>query len=115
MSTFAQIHIGTLAIASGPLAVNINPSGVYAGGMTATITTSNVTGMAVNGSGPFTYAWTKVSGNAINALFPTSAVTNFNATSMTSPTDRIATFRCTITDSLSASAFSDIIVECEHL
>ena len=115
MSTFAQIQIGLTPIALGPLAVNISPSNIYAGGTTATITTANVTAIAVSGTGPYTYAWTKVSGNAINVASAATAITTFNATTMVSPSDRIAVYRCTVTDSLTASAFSDINVECERL
>ena len=114
MSTFAQIQLGTLGAVLGPLAVNISPGNVYAGGYTATITTLTVTAYGVGGSAPYTYSWTKVSGNAINVASALTAATAFNATTMVSPSDRIAVYRCTVTDSLAATSYSDITVECER-
>ena len=114
MSTFAQIQLGTLGAPIGPLAVNISPGNVYAGGYTATITTQTVTANGVGGSAPYTYSWTKVSGLQINVLSAATAATTFNATTMISPSDRIAVYRCTVTDSLAATSYSDITVECER-
>jgi len=114
MSTFAQIQLGTLGAVLGPLAVNISPGNVYAGGYTAIITTQTVTANGVGGSAPYTYSWTKVSGALVNVLSATSAATAFNATGMISPTDRVAVYRCTVTDSLAATSYSDINVECER-
>lgn len=50
------------------------------------------------GVGPFTYAWTQVSGDAIDAAAPTNANSFFQATLMSPGETRIAVYRCSVTD-----------------
>ena len=114
MSTGGQILFGALNATVGALGVGISPGSIYQNGTTATITTPSVLAMGVGGTAPYTYAWTKVSGAAINIGSAATAVTNFNAATMVSPSDRIATFRVTVTDATLATSTSDIIVECER-
>lgn len=77
-------------------------------GSTSSLTTLSVTVAPVNGTGPYTYAWTTVSGGTINITSPTAATTTFSATSLADPETRTGVKRCTITDSLSATATVDV-------
>lgn len=63
---------------------------------TAAIDTGNCTVTVVGGSSP-TYSWTKVDGDAITSLFPTSGTTVFRATGMLSNETRHAEFVCQVT------------------
>lgn len=63
--------------------------------LTATVT-------ATGGTGPYTYAWTRVSGSsAVEATQPAAAATEFTAT-VAKNSDITAVMRCTITDSAAA-------------
>lgn len=66
------------------------------------VTSATVTVTAVGGTGPYTYAWSKVSGAAITATAPTNNVTAFSGTVGVGETIT-AIFECEITDSLAAT------------
>lgn len=69
-----------------------------------------VTVTATGGTGPYTYSWVRISGaSAVSATSPTSATTSFGANVGKNQT-KSATFRCTVTDSLSATATVDVDV-----
>ena len=57
------------------------------------------TATASGGTAPYTYAWTKVSGDSITIDSASAATTTFRATSVAAGEMRTATFRCTATDS----------------
>jgi len=61
------------------------------------------------GVGPFTYAWTRVSGATLTVSTPNLASTSFQANVPASAT-RNAVYRCTATDSLGTTAFADTAV-----
>lgn len=74
-----------------------------------THTSELVTVTAVGGTGPYTYAWTRLSGSAaVFADSSTDASTTFSASICFG--SRSAVFRCTVTDSLSATAAVDVSV-----
>ncbi len=79
-----------------------------------TVTRVNTTTAAIvtptGGTGPYTYVWTKVSGaSSIEANSPTSSTTSFGAF-VNKDTTLQAVMRCTVSDSLSATAFVDVNV-----
>jgi hypothetical protein len=83
--------------------VNGNSSGAAASGI---VTTSSVTGTVQGGTGPFTYLWEYVSGEAlIVPSTPTAAATTFSATVSDGVHD--ATYRLKVTDSLSNVVYSE--------
>lgn len=75
-----------------------------------TITTSPAALTTTGGTGPYTYSWTKVSGDsAINADTPTTEDTTFTVNAFKNTTYNTL-FRCTVTDSLAATATHDVNV-----
>ena len=83
-------------------------SGAAASGTT---TSAAVTGTPVGGTAPFSYAWTRISGDAqITAGSPAAAATTFSAACF----DGImysAIFRLTVTDANGATASRDVQVD----
>lgn len=99
--------------ASVPLSISISPSSLYdtrIGG--GSLTSSPATGTGAGGTAPYTYAWTYVSGNSYTIDSPGLATTTFT-TSLTAGQLKSGVYRCTVTDSLSATASATITVEME--
>jgi len=92
------------------LAASPNPtSGGSYGGSPAT--SDSVTATPTGGTGPYTYAWTRTSytsGTAPTITSAATAATTFVQTGMTPGSDQSAVFRCTVTDSLAATAYVDV-------
>ena len=82
--------------------------------LATSVTTNAVTVTAVGGTGPYTYAWTRLSGStAVDADSPTNATTTFTAIV---PRDGVctATFRCTVTDSLGSTGTVNVVATLTH-
>lgn len=98
------VLIGTVGTSSGnkvffsALSVSAAPVNADGIGGVANINTSASTATASGGIGPFTYLWTKVSGDNITINNATLATTTFRGSLMASPEVRNATFICTVTD-----------------
>ena len=67
------------------------------------VQTNIVTVTPAGGTGPYTYSWTYVSGDTVTVLSPTSAATRFS-----SATGAEAVYKCTVTDSLAATAVVNV-------
>lgn len=78
------------------------------------VTTNTVTVTPDGGTGPYTYAWTYVSGDTFTVNSPTSAATSFS-TSLTAGQEKSGVYRCTITDSLLATATVTVGVSASEL
>lgn len=108
---------GALAAAAGaaagglkPLSVSTNPSsasGVWDSEFSIGIT-DLVTAVADGGLGPYSYSWTKRSGDDFT-VFPNSSAqaVTFN---FTGPAHKAAVYRVTVTDALNQVAFHDVNV-----
>lgn len=78
------------------------------------VVSNGVTVTPTGGTGPYTYLWTKVSGDsAVTVSNSTAASVTFSAT-VPRDQERNAVYRCTVTDSLAASAFVDVYVFLIH-
>lgn len=78
-------------------------------------TPTNVTVTPAGGTGPYTYSWSHVSGDsAVQVLSPSAATTAFVANCGKNQT-KAAVKRCTVTDSLSATAFVDVSVSLTYI
>jgi hypothetical protein len=68
--------------------------------------TASSTVTPVNGTGPYTYLWTKDAGGSskVSVTSSTSATTTFTGTGLVNGDEVNATFTCTVTDSLAATA-----------
>lgn len=78
------------------------------------VTSSSTTVTPSGGTGPYTYSWSRISGDsAVSADSPTAATTTFSA-NVPREGFRTAVYRCTITDSLAATTFVDATVLLEY-
>lgn len=101
--------------ASSPLGIIISPDPSYDFRVGAgNLTSSAVTGSASGGAGGYTYAWTYISGSSYTINAPSSAATTFTTTLSASQL-KSGVYRCTVTDSLSATASADVTVELESV
>ena len=94
-----------------PMSLSVTPSvsGTSSSPSGGIITSAAAFASPVGGVGPFSYAWTKVSGDTLTLTTPNNASTNFRAS--VGPNDnRFAIYRCTATDSLGTTAFADTAV-----
>ncbi|MGQ3081094.1 MULTISPECIES: hypothetical protein [Alphaproteobacteria] len=94
-----------------PMSLSVTPSvtGAYNGSSPGliSITSSTATATPVGGTGPFTYAWTHLSGDTLTVTNPNNASTAFRAS--IGPGDSwSATYRCTATDSLGTTALGSV-------
>lgn len=110
MSGAIQMLINKSSGGGGALAVGISPSMVNTTRHATGFNSPSVTAIASGGSPAYSYAWTKLSGGAIICASPSSSITLFSVSSMFDGETRTATFRMTVTDSLAATAVSDIVI-----
>lgn len=120
LSIPAPATIGLAAAATsttGALTANAFPSSVIgysplSGGGAGTATSNSTTTTATGGTPSYSYAWTIVSssGGTITANSPTSATTTFSASHALNGGTVSGIARCTVTDSLSATATTDVAV-----
>lgn len=100
----------SVTITRAGLSVSLAPTSLNKTGGTSSLTTASVTATPSGGSSPYTYAWTKLSGDSITCNSPSAATTTFTANAMTSGETRVATFRFTVTDNDTVTATADIVV-----
>ena len=106
-----QNFYGTAA--TGPLSIIIDPSAltnIFSG--SGFVNSDPATGIASGGSGGYSYAWTFVSGDTYTINFPSAATTTF-FTFLSEGQYKLGNYRCTVTDSSSATAYADISVTLE--
>jgi hypothetical protein len=105
-------NIGTVtgAASGGALVATLSRAGVFSLRLGAgTVTTDTVTVTALGGTGPYTYAWTTVSGDTFTVTAPTGATTAFQTTVAVGE-DKSGIYRCTVTDDVAATYTVDVSV-----
>ena len=106
----ANTNAASVAASSGALTATVSPSSASKFQATAgTLTTGAVTVTPSGGTGPYTYAWAKVTGDTFTVNSPTGATTTFSVT-LALDEDAAAQYRCTVTDSLAATFTVDVAV-----
>ena len=91
------------------LSVTPTASGTGASSGVVTVSSSTATATPTGGVAPFTYAWTKTSGDTLTVNSPTNASTTFSAA--VGPEEiKGATYLCTATDSLGSTATGSVNV-----
>jgi len=91
-----------------PLTLSISPASISKGGSGPIVTYSSAVATPSGGSGPYTYLWEVTSGGPFSFGSATSGTTTVSAD--VSVSDKTGTIRCTVTDSLGATANSSISV-----
>lgn len=102
---------------TSPLSVSAGDIGVKGSGE-GTLTTAFRTAFPQGGLSPFTYLWTLQSSSGTSPSTtsnPTSASTSFTKTNLPGVGSLTDTWRVTVTDSLGATAFTDLSVTFNNL
>jgi hypothetical protein len=106
---------GAALNATSALNATVSLGSVYKLTTSAADNSASVTVTASGGTPAYTYAWTRLSGaTTITANSSTSATTSFNCTGLVAGEINEAVFRCTVTDSVSATDTVDVSVKFER-
>ena len=89
----------TVTITAAAMSVTLSPTTLNKFTASSSATTNTTTATASGGVAPYTYAWAKVSGDAINCASPSSDTTAFNASGLATGDSLSAIYRLTVTDS----------------
>lgn len=91
------------------LSASVSPTIATGSSSSGAPATTNVVAVTpAGGVSPYGYSWARISGSSdITAGLPTNAATGF---SVASNSEQSATFRCTVTDDVGATAFVDVPV-----
>ena len=97
VSVSIAFNVSTLSasLSTGTLSATLSGSGSLA--------TGTVTATPTGGTGPYTYAWSKVSGDTVTPSSTTTAAITFSATG-TAPQTIAAVWQCVVTDSTTSTA-----------
>ena len=99
----AQQQANDVGAGALPFSASASPASATGSGLSGTIETNTVTVTPAGGTGPYTYAWAYVSGDAVTVQSPTAATTKFS-----SLTSAESVYRCTVTDFLLATAVANV-------
>lgn len=99
----AQEQVNVVGAETLTFSASASPISATGSGLSGVVQTNIVTVTPAGGTGPYTYSWTYVSGDTVTVLSPTSAATRFS-----SATGAEAVYKCTVTDSLAATAVVNV-------
>jgi len=99
----AQEQVNAVGAETLTFSASASPISATGSGLSGVVQTNIVTVTPAGGTGPYTYSWTYVSGDAVTVLSPSSAATKF-----LSATSAEAVYKCTVTDSLLATAVVNV-------
>jgi len=99
----AQEQVNAVGAETLTFSASASPISATGSGLSGVVQTNIVTVTPAGGTGPYTYSWTYVSGDTVTVLSPTSAATRFS-----SATGAEAVYKCTVTDSLAATAVVNV-------
>lgn len=103
--------VAVLAVGRPDFSAAASPATLYGFrvGSGTVLSSESSTVTVIGGTAPYTYLWSRVSGDAqIGPINGISASTRFSAT-MLAGTGYAATYKCTVTDALAASVDSNNI------
>ena len=106
----AQEQVNAVGAETLTFSASASPISATGSGLSGVVQTNIVTVTPAGGTGPYTYAWTYVSGDAVTVLSPSSAATKFS-----SATGAEAVYKCTVTDSLAATAVVNVGISISNL
>ena len=107
--SFSDLH-GTSSYVAPSLTITpLSVTGDGGGFSAQTVTSDPAFAAVTDGQAPFTYAWTKVSGTTLTVTDPTLSSTSFSAF-VEIDENVSATYRCTVTDGQSNTAFDDVYI-----
>jgi len=105
----------TVSLTRTGMSASASPSSLYEISTDPDITSDNTTVTPTGGVSPYTYAWTKVSGDTLTLSNASAATTNFSKNGISEWEFVSALYRCTVTDSsspaLTATADVDVTLE----
>lgn len=99
----AQEQVNAVGAETLTFSASASPISATGSGLSGLVNTNTVTVTPVGGTGPYTYAWTYVSGDAVTVQNAAAAATKFS-----SLTGAESVYRCTVTDSLAATAVANV-------
>ena len=106
----AQEQVNVVGAETLTFAASASPISATGSGRSGVVQTNIVTVTPAGGTGPYTYSWTYVDGDTVAVLSPTSAATRFS-----SATGAEAVYKCTVTDSLAATAVVNVGISISNL
>ena len=106
----AQEQVNVVGAETLTFSASASPISATGSGLSGVVQTNIVTVTPAGGTGPYTYSWTYVSGDTVTVLSPTSAATRFS-----SATGAEAVYKCTVTDSLAATAVVNVGISISNL
>jgi hypothetical protein len=115
-TTTVDISVTVTRAATGGMTVSISPSELDTGSAVTPMTSATATATPSGGTGPYTYSWTRISGDTFTINSSTAAATTMTA-SVAPGHIKAGTYRCTVTDSTAGTplvAYDEIPVTFEN-
>lgn len=101
----ATSNVVTVTLRGSGVGVSVTPTSLSVTASGTTATTAATTATPSGGTGPYTYLWTRTSGDTfVSATSPTAASTTFSRAGIAPSATYTATFGVVATDSLAASS-----------